>query len=175
MNWLDILLLLPLLIGLVRGLMRGLITEIIAIVAIILGIVGARLWATKFSTWLLLQFAWPEAVCHVVAYALLFLAIAIVLNIIGRLLSKLLRAIQLGFINRLLGGIFGTLKWLAVVLVVVFCLNMLDSYFHFLDNSKVVQTSTLYRPFVQTAEQIAHTFPNVADSVIIQSAAPMPK
>ena len=88
---------------------------------------------------------------------------------------QLLRAIQLGFINRLLGGVFGMVKWLVVVLVVVFCINMLDSYFHFLDNSKVVQTSTLYRPFVQTAEQIAHTFPNVADSVIIQSAAPMPK
>lgn len=175
MNWLDILLLLPLLVGLVRGLMRGLITEIIAILAIILGVVGARLWATKFSAWLLLQFAWPEAVCHVVAYSLLFLAIAIVLNIMGRLLSKLLRAIQLGFINRLLGGVFGMVKWLVVVLVVVFCINMLDSYFHFLDNSEVVKTSTLYRPFVQTAEQIAHTFPNVADSVIIQSAAPMPK
>ena len=167
MNWLDILLLLPLLIGLVRGLMRGLITEIIAIVAIILGIVGARLWATKFSAWLLLQFAWPEAVCHVVAYALLFLAIAIVLNIIGRLLSKLLRAIQLGFINRLLGGIFGTLKWLAVVLVVVFCVNMLDSYFHFLDNSEVVKNSLLYRPFVETANQIVHLIPTMANTIAV--------
>ena len=148
--------------------MRGLITEVIAIAAIILGIVGARLWATMFSAWLLRQFSWPEAVCHVVAYALLFLAIAIVLNIAGRLLSKLLKAIQLGFINRLLGGVFGTLKWLAVVLVAVFCINMLDSYFHFLDNSEVVQTSTLYRPLVQTAEQMVHLFPNVADSVIIQ-------
>ena len=167
MNWLDILLLLPLLVGLVRGLMRGLITEIIAILAIILGIVGARLWATKFSAWLLLQFAWPEAVCNVVAYALLFLAIAIVLNIIGRVLSKLLRAIQLGFINRLLGGVFGTLKWFAVVLVAVFCIHMLDSYFHFLDNSEVVKTSTLYRPFVETANQIIRFIPNVADSVIV--------
>lgn len=155
--------------------MRGLITEIIAIVAIILGVVGARLWATKFSAWLLLQFSWPEAVCHVVAYALLFLAIAIVLNIAGRLLSKLLRAIQLGFINRLLGGVFGTLKWLAVVLVAVFCINMLDRHFHFLDDSEVVKTSTLYRPLVQTAEQMAHLFPNVADSVMSQPAAPMVK
>lgn len=166
MNWLDIILLLPLLIGLIRGLMRGLVTEIIAIVAIILGIVGARMWAAQFSAWLSLQFAWPEAVCHVVAYALLFLAIAIVLNIIGRLLSKLLRAIQLGFINRLLGGVFGTLKWFAVVLVLVFCINMLDSHFHFLDNSEVVRESLLYRPFVQTANQIIRFIPNVADSII---------
>ena len=168
MNWLDILLLLPLLIELVRGLMRGLITEVIVIVAIILGIVGARLWATKFSAWLLLQFAWPEAVCHVVAYALLFLAIAIVLNIIGRLLSKLLRAIQLGFINRLLGGVFGTLKWFAVVLVVVFCVNMLDSYFHFLEDSEVVKNSLLYRPFVETANQIVHLIPTMANTIAVQ-------
>ena len=103
-----------------------------------------------------------------VAYALLFLAIAIVLNIIGRLLSKLLRAIQLGFINRLLGGIFGTLKWLAVVLVVVFCLNMLDSYFHFLEDSEVVKNSLLYRPFVETANQIVHLIPTMANTIDVQ-------
>ena len=88
MNWLDVLLLLPLLVGLVRGLMRGLISEIIAIVVVILGVLGAKLWAPPFSKWLLTQFAWPQGVCDVVAYTLLFLGIAIVLSILARLLTK---------------------------------------------------------------------------------------
>ena len=53
MNWLDVLLLLPLFFGLVRGLMRGFISEIIAFVVVILGVIGAKLWASAFSTWLL--------------------------------------------------------------------------------------------------------------------------
>ena len=38
MNWLDVLIVLPVLVGLVRGLMRGFITEIIAFVVVILGV-----------------------------------------------------------------------------------------------------------------------------------------
>ncbi len=91
MNWLDVLLVLPLVVGLVRGLMRGLISEIIAIAVVIFGVLGAKLWAPTCSAWLLAQFAWPQGVCDVVAYTLLFLAIAIVLSILARLLSKFLR------------------------------------------------------------------------------------
>ena len=88
MTWLDIVILLPLLIGLVRGTMRGLITEVIAIAAVILGFIGAKLWGQPFSEWLLTQFTWPQPVCDAVAYALLFLGIAIALNIVGRLWTR---------------------------------------------------------------------------------------
>ena len=86
MNWLDVLIILPLLFGLVRGLMRGLVSEVIAIAVVILGALGSRMWASQFSAWLLRQFAWPTEVCDVVAYILLFLAIAIFLSILAKLL-----------------------------------------------------------------------------------------
>ena len=97
MSWLDLLILLPLLIGLVRGLMRGLVVELTAIVAIILGAVGTKMWGAPFAIWLSQQFAWPEAVCSVVAYALLFLGITLLLNIFAKLLSKLFKAVHLGY------------------------------------------------------------------------------
>ena len=95
MNWLDVLLVLPLIVGLVRGLMRGFISEIIAILVVILGVLGAKLWASTFSAWLLIQFAWPQGVCDIVAYTLLFLGIAIVLSVFAKLLNKFMRAIHL--------------------------------------------------------------------------------
>ena len=61
MNWLDVLLLLPLLVGLVRVLMRGFISEVIAIVVVILGVIGARFAAPPLSAWLLTHNAdWPQ-------------------------------------------------------------------------------------------------------------------
>ena len=93
MSWLDIIILLPLLIGLIRGLMRGLIVELTAILAIIMGFLGTKLWGASFAVWLSQQFAWPEAVCSVVAYALLFLGITLLLNIVAKLISKLFKAI----------------------------------------------------------------------------------
>lgn len=166
MNWLDALLLLPLLVGLVRGLMRGLITELIAIVAVVAGVVGARLLGVGFSGWILHQTQWPEGVCDVVAYTLLFLGIAIVLNLFGRGLSKLLKAIHLGFLNRLGGGLFGVAKWALVVLVVVFLCNRIDQQFHCIGQAEIVQHSLLYKPFVQGSNKLF----NIVTSVTAEAA-----
>lgn len=152
MTWLDIVILLPLLIGLVRGTMRGLITEIIAIAAVILGFIGAKIWGQLFSAWLLSQFTWPQPVCDAVAYALLFLGIAIALNIAGRLLSKLLKAINLGWINRVLGATFGLLKWAFIVLAIVFCVNKLDEQFHFIQ-PELKKQSIIYPEAVKLADK----------------------
>ena len=132
MSWLDIIILLPLLIGLVRGLMKGLVIEIASIVAIVLGYIGSRLWGAMFAAWLIKQFSWPETVCMVVAYALLFIGISLLLHILARAISKLFQKVSLGWLNRLLGGIFGTLKWAIIVLTLVLCVHRLDEQFQFI-------------------------------------------
>ena len=149
MNWLDVLLVLPLVVGLVRGLMHGFISEIIAIVVVILGVLGARLWAPAFSTFLLAQFAWPQGVCDVVAYTLLFLGIAIVLAIVAKMLTKFMRAIHLGWANRLLGGAFGVAKYGILVLIAVFVMDRTNQAFHWLDNAPVVKSSVVYPQMVK--------------------------
>ena len=153
MFWLDIIILLPLLLGLVRGLMKGLVIEITSIVAIILGIVGSRLWGAMFATWLLHQFAWPESVCVVLAYALLFLGISILLHLLAKLLTKLFKKVSLGWLNRLLGGLFGTLKWGIIVLVMVLCIHQLDKQFNFIQND-LKQESVVYMQAAPLSEQL---------------------
>ncbi len=156
LNWLDILILVPLLAGLVRGLMRGFISEVIGLAVVILGVLGSRLFAPPFSAWLLKQFAWKSEVCDIVAYILVFLAIAIVLSILGSLLSKLLHAIHLGWVNRLLGGLAGILKLSLVILLAVYVMELSDRSFHWKSNSKVIQTSKIYPYCVQALNYIDH-------------------
>lgn len=165
MNWIDIIILLPLLVGLVRGLMRGLVTEFIAIMAVILGCVGAKMWGPQFAHWLLAQFTWPERICEVVSYALLFLGITLALNIVGRLFSRLLSAIHLGWANRLLGGVFGAAKYAVIVLTLVFLVDKLDQQFHFI-NSNLKHSSMTYRPAVQSANTLLREIETHAGTVI---------
>lgn len=143
MTWLDIVILIPLLIGLVRGLMRGFVIELTSITAVAIGLICSRLWGAGFALWLAKQFAWPEAVCAVVAYSLLFIGITLVLNIIAKLLSKLFNAIHLGMINRLVGAAFGAGKWAVIVLFVVLCVHRLDDQYHFFDD-KLKKDSIVY-------------------------------
>ncbi len=152
MSWLDILILLPLLIGLVRGLMKGLIVEVSSIVAILLGFFGAKYWSAAFASWLMQQFDWSETACIVVAYALLFAGIALGLNIVARLLSKLFQKIQLGWLNRLLGGIFGTAKWGIVIVALVLCVHNLDKQFQFIQ-PELREKSVIYTTITPYAEQ----------------------
>ena len=149
MNWLDIVLVLPLVLGLVRGLMRGLISEVIAIAVVILGVFGSRVWAPPFSAWLLQQFTWPNQVCDVVAYVLLFLGIAVVLSIAAHWINKLIRAIHLGWANRVFGGVFGIAKYGIIVLIAVFVLDRTNQAYHWLDDAPVVQTSIVYPRMVK--------------------------
>lgn len=153
-NWLDVILVLPLVVGLVRGLMRGLISEIIAIVVVILGVLGARFGAPPFSAWLLTQFAWPQGVCDVVAYTLIFLGIAILLSILARLLTKFMRKIHLGWANRLAGGLFGIAKYGLIVLVVVFVMDRTNDTFHWLDGAQVVSDSVIYPLMVKATHAL---------------------
>ena len=153
-NWLDVILVLPLVVGLIRGLMRGLISEIIAIVVVILGVLGARFGAPPFSAWLLTQFAWPQGVCDVVAYTLIFLGIAILLSILARLLTKFMRKIHLGWANRLAGGLFGIAKYGLIVLVVVFVMDRTNDAFHWLDGARVVSNSVIYPLIVKATHAL---------------------
>ena len=152
MSWLDILILLPLLIGLIRGLMKGLIVEITSIVAIVLGFFGAKYWSGVCAIWLMQQFTWSETASIVVAYAVIFAGIALGLNIAGRLLSKLFQKIQLGWLNRLLGGLFGASKWAIVIVALVLCVHNLDKQFQFIQ-PELKEKSVVYTTLTPYAEQ----------------------
>lgn len=154
MNWLDVVLVLPIVVGLVRGLMRGFISEIIAFVVVILGVIGARYGAPPFSDWLLCRFAWPKGICDVVAYTIVFLGIAVVLSLLAKLLTRVIRSIHLGWVNRLSGGIFGVCKFGVLVLLVVFVLDKTNTTYHWLDESPVVKSSVVYPYMVQTVHAL---------------------
>lgn len=134
--------------------MRGFISEVIAIVVVVLGVLGARFGAPTLSDWCLKQFAWPEGVCDIVAYTVLFLAVAILLSMLAKLLTKFLRAIHLGWANRLFGGLFGIVKYGVIVLLAVFILDKTNESFHWLDEAPVVQTSVVYPQMVKATHAV---------------------
>lgn len=151
--WLDILILLPVLYGLIRGLMRGMIKELNAVLALVLGIIGARIWGPCLAIWIHQSSHWHLQLCSVIAYIMLFLAIAIILNLIGAATQKLIKSIQLGWVNRLLGAVCGTLKWGIIMLVTVFMLGQLDQQFKVLP-SELKQQSIVYQPALDLSDHI---------------------
>ena len=91
--------------------------------------------------------------CSVLAHALLFLAVSISLHLLARLLTKLFKTICLGWINRLLGGLFGLVKWSLIILLVVFCIDRLDQQFQIL-KPEIKQQSVIYQHITPLSEKV---------------------
>lgn len=143
MSYIDIIIALPIIYGIIRGLMRGVVTEVLAIVGIILGIVVARIYAGEAAVWLQQISSWDINLLKPIASFSIFIIVALICKLLARLLTKLFKLIALGWLNRLIGGLFGAAKWILIIAIIVTCIDMLDGVLHFI-RPEVKEASTLY-------------------------------
>ena len=115
MNKIDILLLVILGFGLIRGFMRGLIIEMASLLAIVVGIYGAIHFS--FFTARLLGELMPSSqqTIEVVAFGITLIVLMLAVMFLAKVLTKMLKAAELGFLNRLAGALFGVLKAAVIV------------------------------------------------------------
>lgn len=147
MNYLDIIILVPLLWGLYKGFTRGLVVEVASLAALILG-VWCALQFSEFTATVLVNNVGldiSESYLAPVSFAVTFLVVALVIVAVSRIIDKLLSAIALGSINKLFGAIFGGVKVFLIVAILLFFVNGLDSKMNVIDEGKKDE-SLLYRP-----------------------------
>ncbi|GGE40375.1 CvpA family protein [Psychroflexus planctonicus] len=144
MNEIDIGIAIILAIGLVRGLMKGFILELTSLLSVVLGIVGAFSFADVVESYVIQYLDWDAKYVQLTAFVLTFLAIVILVSLIGKALTKLVNAIALGMLNRLAGGLFGLLKMALIVLVLVLIVNTINKKTGFLDNKSVFEDSVTF-------------------------------
>ena len=110
MNVLDIVLSIVLLLGLVRGFFKGFFVELAGILSLIGGIYAAIHFSGGTYEFLDSFISWEEKYLVVLAFAVTFFIVALLISLAARFLTKMVSIIALGLVNRLLGGIFGLLK-----------------------------------------------------------------
>jgi len=126
MNWIDVTILAVTLLSALVGLYRGFIRESLSLIAWVLAFWAAFSYAEVVSGRLEAYIESPQ-LRLVAAFAALFIATLLVLSVIAHLLYRLFRASGIAGTDRVLGGLFGIVR--AVVLVaVVLLLARLTSY-----------------------------------------------
>ena len=150
MNTLDIILLIPLAYGLFSGLMKGFFKEVASLLGIILGIYMARIFALPLSHWLITWLDYSEKVMVPISYILIFLTVAIGLNIIAFMLEKMMKFVSLGWLNKLGGAAFGMLKFALIVSVLLNVFAMLNDHIKLVE-TETLQESVLYKPVKNTS------------------------
>lgn len=123
MNSLDIYIAIPIIIGVISGLFKGLIKEVIGLLILIAGIFFARMFDDKVAIFLIRRFDIHEGTAEPLAFLIVFALIAIVLSIIGKMVERGFDNISLSGVNKMLGGLFGGLKY---ALIISIFLNLLE-------------------------------------------------
>ena len=95
---------------------RGVVREVIALATWVVALVAAFAYAGPVSV-LFAGFDISAAAKHVLAFALILIAILVAGAVLARMLSGAVKAIGLGFVDRLLGAVFGAARGVAIVVL----------------------------------------------------------
>jgi membrane protein required for colicin V production len=126
MNYIDIIILCITGLLIFNGIRKGFIISLASLVALVLGIWGAVHFSGFMSGWLVKTFHPSGTWLTVLSFTLTFLLVVIVVMIIAKLLEKVVKTVGLGLINRIAGGLFGLLKGVLIVSVLLFILVCFD-------------------------------------------------
>ena len=115
MNIFDVIILIILLYGLIKGFMKGFIIEVAGIIALILGVTGSFKFASILEVYLNSYVDWSPKTVQIISFIILFIIIIYAVSLLAKMITKTLKIIALGMINRIFGGIFGLLKWCVIL------------------------------------------------------------
>lgn len=155
----DIILAVLILFGLIRGFMKGFFVEVASLVALIAGVYGAIHFSNFVAEFLETKVDWDEKYINIIAFAIVFVIIVLVIALAGKALTKLANFAALGILNKLLGGVFGALKIALILSILLIVVDKLNATIAFTDQ-KDLDESVLYKPVKSLAPMI---FPNILD------------
>ena len=165
MNWIDLIIVVLLIIALVKGFTDGFVKEVASLAALILGIWGAVRFSSFTAAKLYDWFDMSGQYVGIIAFMVTFGVIVVVIHFIGALADKLIETVSLGFLNRLLGIVFGVFKSVLILSVMFVILNVIDAKRPFLPKERI-EESMFYNPIADIAPAL---FPIIGEGNFNQS------
>lgn len=126
MNTLDLVLGIILLLFVIRGFMQGFVISIASLFGLVAGFYGAAHFSGWMAGVLTHQFGMQSKHLMLMAYMLTFVAVIVVVYILGRVLTGLLKTAGLSFLNRLGGGVVGLAKGALLASLLLLFINKAD-------------------------------------------------
>lgn len=150
MNYIDIVLCVPLIWGAYKGFSKGFVIEVASLAALLLGVYGGIKFADFAADFLTGTFSLETKYMPVIAFAVTFIIIVIGVFALAKLLEKFLNVVSLKFINKLAGAAFGLLKIGMILSVILVIIDSVDQRSSILPR-KMKKESLLYEPVSRIA------------------------
>jgi len=140
MNYIDLLIAIPLVWGAFVGFKNGLIIEVASLAALLLGILGAIHFSDLTANFLVANLNITTQYINLIAFAITFVGIVILVHLLAKMIDKLVKAVALGFVNRLLGMVFGLIKYAFLISIILVIINAINRNMTFISLYKPLST-----------------------------------
>jgi len=151
MNYFDIIFVIPLLWGAYKGFTKGFVLEIASFLALGLGVWGGLKFSYLSAKYLSKLFNISEKLMPLISFSVVFIIIVIAVFLLAKVLQSVLKKAALGLVNRLLGLVFGILKFAFILSVILNLVNVFNKEVEFITPEKK-ESSLLYSPIEKLSQ-----------------------
>lgn len=157
MNALDIVIIGFVTIGFAVGLCRGFFKELVGTVGLLIAILIAN-WVAPMGRSYALTLVSDNTAALALAWILVFVSTMLAIKGIAYLMTKAMKAVSLGWLNRLAGGVFAGLKFFMIVALLVCLFNILSEKFEGFVLKPYMEESQLTPHILRISETIWKMF-----------------
>jgi len=150
MSTIDIILGGLLVFGLIKGILNGFFVELASLFSFVIGIY----LASKFSYIVGNALGASEGSSRgikIISFMITFLVVVVGIYFLAKVFSKLSSLVFLGWLNKLLGGLFGVMR---ITLYAGVCLSLLTKISSEMFSKETQQESLFYQPITKTSKLI---------------------
>jgi membrane protein required for colicin V production len=126
--FIDILVLVAIISGVWKGYQKGLLMALFNTLSLLVGLAAAVKLSSVVGPWLAITFHIESKYLPFISFALVLLAVVILIRFLANMIQKTLEAIKIGFINRIGGVVLYLLLHLSIISVLLYYMQKMGVF-----------------------------------------------
>jgi membrane protein required for colicin V production len=160
MNWLDIVIAIPLLWGAYQGFKKGIIYMVLMIIGMVLGLYIAFKFSGLIVDMLSKSINASQDLLPYIAFGIVFACIVLLVLALTKFLEAILKAASLTNLNKVAGSLLGMAQWALLVSVLLWLLKSFEPKFYIIP-AKIQTESITYTPVLKFSTFITPTLKEI--------------
>ena len=153
MIWIDYILLAFMAMGLIRGIRNGFFIELAGLISLLFGVYLAIQFSYIANHILARAVSWNPKIIQIIAFVITLIVVLVGAALLAKLFTTIARVAQLGVINKIGGGVLGTVKLIVVLSLGLSLFAKLNFSNAFL-SKETIDKSYLYTPVEAVSKTI---------------------
>ena len=132
--------------GVIRGLFKGFIVEAVTFVGLITGLILARKYSLLLAGYFSDFGEISSQFSVLIVFLLIVIFVAMLFHFISKIIEKFLQIVMLGWLDKLLGAVFGLCKYLIILSLILNAYCWVNDRFHLEEEEETQRNSLLFEP-----------------------------